>query len=278
MKKIIFILLMFVSFSFSGVGVSSGEPDAEGCKDHPMFNRMAGYRILRCEQKEFQSHVFRDTKLNEITVEGRLSKIVYLINPGAKEPSRLQILRNYENAVKAIGGTVLKSDWDGVSFMKAVKDGKEIWVEISAYMSYQPHIIIVEKAGMEQEIVADAAVFSKDIKETGRTAIYGIYFDTGKSLIKPESDSTLAEIAKFLKTNAAMNISVVGHTDNVGGIDSNMTLSQARSDAVVKALVSRYGTDPKRLKAYGVGPLSPMASNRTEEGRAKNRRVELVER
>jgi OmpA-OmpF porin, OOP family len=278
MKKICFIILMIVSLSISTAGLSSGEPDAQGCKDHPLFNRMAGYSIVRCEQKEFDSRSFRDAKLNEIVVEGRVQSIVYGLIPGAKEASRLQILRNYENAIKKIGGTVLKSDWDGVSFMKVNKDGKEIWVQISAYMSYQPDITIVEKAAMTQEIVADAAAFSRDIKETGRTAIYGIYFDTGKAVIKPESDSTLAEIARLLKNNSGLNISVVGHTDNVGGVDANMTLSQARADAVVKALSSRHGIDPKKMKAYGVGPLSPMASNRTEEGRAKNRRVELVER
>jgi outer membrane protein OmpA-like peptidoglycan-associated protein len=77
--------------------------------------------------------------------------------------------------------------------------------------------------------------------------------------------------------NAVQESPLVGHTDNVAGVDSNMKLSQARADSVVKALVSQYGIDAKRLTAYGVGPLAPVAPNKTEEGRAKNRRVELVE-
>jgi OmpA-OmpF porin, OOP family len=278
MKKAAFALMMVVYFSITTGGISWGEPDANGCKDHPLFNRMSGFHIGRCVQKEFDSHTFRDAKLNEIQVEGRIYTIIYDLDSGAKEPSRVQILQNYEHAIKKIGGTVLKSDWDGVSFLKVAKDDKEIWVEVSAYMAYQPHITIVEKSAMTQEIVADAAVFSKDIIETGRTAIYGIYFDTGKTAIKQESAATLVEIAKFLKANATWNIAVVGHTDDTGGIDANMTLSQGRADAVVKALISNYDIDPKTLKGYGVGPLSPVASNRTEEGRAKNRRVELVQK
>ncbi|OGW39683.1 MAG: hypothetical protein A2Y97_13755 [Nitrospirae bacterium RBG_13_39_12] len=106
--------------------------------------------------------------------------------------------------------------------------------------------------------------------------MYGIYFDTGQSVIKPESEAAMSEIAKLLKKEAGMKVNVVGHTDNVGGIDSNMKLSQARADAVVQALVGKYGIGANRLKAYGVGPLAPVASNDTEEGKAKNRRVELV--
>jgi outer membrane protein OmpA-like peptidoglycan-associated protein len=137
-------------------------------------------------------------------------------------------------------------------------------------------VYIVEKGSMAQDIIANAEVFSKDIKETGHTAVYGIYFDTGKSVIKPESETALGEIAKLLKADAGLKVNVVGHTDSVGGIESNMKLSQGRANAVVQALVGKYGIAATRLKAYGVGPLAPIAPNDTEEGRAKNRRVELV--
>lgn len=73
-----------------------------------------------------------------------------------------------------------------------------------------------------------------------------------------------------------MNLYVVGHTDNVGTLSSNMDLSKRRADAVVNVLVSKYGIDAKRLYAAGVGPLSPVVANKIEKGRAKNRRVELV--
>jgi len=139
---------------------------------------------------------------------------------------------------------------------------------------------VIETKPMETGLVtvaANAEVFRSDISKTGHVAIYGIYFDTGKADVKPESEPVLKEIAKLLQQNPKLNLYVVGHTDNVGSLDSNMKLSQSRAEAVVKVLVSKYGVDAKRLKSYGVGPLSPVASNETEEGRAKNRRVELVE-
>jgi outer membrane protein OmpA-like peptidoglycan-associated protein len=252
------------------------EPDAEGCKDHPLFNRMPEYRIQRCEQKEFDSHSFTDAKGSELSVEGHVTLIRYTLREGAKEPSRLQVLRNYQNAVTKIGGTVLSTNDDGSSFMKVVKDGKEIWVHANVYIPSEWELYIVEKAAMNQDIVADAAALGGDLKATGHAAVYGIYFDTGSSVIKPESEAALSQIAKLLAGDAALKVHVVGHTDNVGTLESNMKLSQARAEAVVQALVAKHGIAAARLKASGVGPLAPVASNEAEEGRAKNRRVELV--
>jgi outer membrane protein OmpA-like peptidoglycan-associated protein len=108
-------------------------------------------------------------------------------------------------------------------------------------------------------------------------AIYGILFDTGKADLTPASGPALVEIAKLLKANAGLKVCVVGHTDMVGDLATNVTLSQARAQAVVSALVSQHGIVGSRLIPFGAGPYSPVASNKTEEGRAKNRRVELVE-
>ena len=136
-------------------------------------------------------------------------------------------------------------------------------------------LIIVEKKAMAQDIVANADVFSNDLKTTGHSAVYGIYFDTGKSDLKPESEQAIKEIVKLLKSETSLKVYVVGHTDNIGGLDANMKLSQVRGEAVVQALI-RSGIESSRLKAFGNGPYAPVASNDTEEGRAKNRRVELV--
>jgi outer membrane protein OmpA-like peptidoglycan-associated protein len=160
--------------------------------------------------------------------------------------------------------------------MKLPQGGKEIWVHVDAYISSQYNLWIIEKAGMEQQVVADAAAFSNDIRTTGHAAVYGIYFDSGKSAIKPESEPALAEIAKLLKNDAALKLNVVGHTDNDGTLETNMKLSEARAAAVVQALVAKYGIASARLKAFGVGPLAPVASNDTPDGKAMNRRVELV--
>ena len=103
-----------------------------------------------------------------------------------------------------------------------------------------------------------------------------LFFDTGKADLKPESDAALAEVAKLLKADPALKVYVVGHTDNVASLELNTKLSQARADAVVQALVARHGVAAARLVGRGAGPLAPVASNDTEDGRARNRRVELV--
>lgn len=136
---------------------------------------------------------------------------------------------------------------------------------------------IIETKPMETGLVkVNAEALAKEIEQTGHASIYGIYFDTGKADVKPQSEEALAEIAKLLSKNPTLNLYVVGHTDNVGTLSSNMELSQHRAEAVVKVLVSKYSIGANRLYAAGVGPLSPIVTNNTEEDRAKNRRVELV--
>lgn len=136
---------------------------------------------------------------------------------------------------------------------------------------------VVESAPMESRMVTvDAGAMAKDVAATGHVALYGIYFDHDKADLKPESAPTLEEITKFLKHQPKLTLYVVGHTDNVGGYEYNMGLSQRRAAAVVKELTARHGVAALRLKAAGTGPLAPVAPNDTEEGRAKNRRVELV--
>jgi outer membrane protein OmpA-like peptidoglycan-associated protein len=250
--------------------------DAEGCKDPPLVSRMPGFNIVRCTLHDFGSHAFGTGKSGEVTVEGRYTEIMYGIKEGSKEPSRLQIQRNYENALTKIGGTVSGRDDDGNVYLKAAREGKEIWVHLNAYITSQYSVVVVEKAAMAQDVVADAAALAGGIKAEGKIAVYGITFDTGKATLKPASEPTLLEIAKLLKAQPALKLYVVGHTDNVAALELNLKLSQARAEAVVQALVSKHGIAANRLKAHGVGPLCPVASNDAEPGRAKNRRVELA--
>lgn len=136
---------------------------------------------------------------------------------------------------------------------------------------------IVEAAPMEKKMVTvDADAMAKSIATQGTIALYGIYFDTDKADLKPESAPTLDEIAKLLGADAGLKLYVVGHTDGVGGLDYNMDLSKKRAQAVVRELTGKYGVAGGRLKSAGVGFLAPVGSNEDEEGRAKNRRVELV--
>lgn len=121
-----------------------------------------------------------------------------------------------------------------------------------------------------------AAEMAKTIAATGRVDIYGIYFDFNKTDIKPQSKPTLDEIAKLLTNDARLKLLVIGHTDHVGTAEYNNTLSLRRAQAVVAELTAAYRIGSDRLVASGAGFTKPVASNDTEEGRAKNRRVELV--
>ena len=137
---------------------------------------------------------------------------------------------------------------------------------------------IVEDAAMDQRmVVVSAEKMASSIETSGSIALYGIFFDFDKADLKPESQPTLEQMAKLLRDLPDLKLHIVGHTDNVGDLDYNEKLSLARAESVTKELIVRHAIAPDRLKAAGVGPLVPVASNRTDEGRAKNRRVELVE-
>lgn len=126
-------------------------------------------------------------------------------------------------------------------------------------------------------VKVDAAALGRGLGSEGRIALYGILFDTGRAELKPESKPQLEEMAKLLKQDAKLKVFIVGHTDNQGQLDANLALSQKRAEAVAAALSRDFGIDAKRLAARGVANFSPLASNRDEAGRGRNRRVELVE-
>lgn len=252
------------------------QPDIKGSKDHPLLTRMPDFFISGYTDTDFGSYKFLGADRKPVDVEGHKYYFQYNLQKGVAEPGELKIRRNVQDAIKKIGGKVLYDEnFNKVSTMVVQKDNKETWLEVRSYNNMY-RLNIVEKEIMEQNIVANADAMGNDINSTGHVSVYGIYFDTGKSEIKPESDQAIEQISLLLKNNAALNLYVVGHTDNVGTIDSNMKLSMDRANAVVNALVTKYAIAAARLKPYGVASLSPVASNDTEEGKAKNRRVELV--
>ncbi|MBI5583306.1 MAG: OmpA family protein [Deltaproteobacteria bacterium] len=252
-------------------------PDRKGCVDHPVFpTRMPGYSLSDCITKDFDAFDFETGKKDKTHVEGRRTKLTYRVEDRSKEPSGLAVVRNFENAIKSVRGTVLFIDTNRFVNGKMVKDGQEVWAQVEKGNGLI-WLTVVEKGGMVQDIVANADAFGNDIRSTGHAAVYGIYFDTGKAEVKSESQAALMEVAKLLSSDPGLKLLVVGHTDSVGQLEANMKLSQARAAAVVQALIKNHGVAASRLKAQGAGPIAPVATNRTEEGRAKNRRVELVE-
>lgn len=271
------IVLIGAFLSLSAASLFAQPADNTACKDHSLFpTRMPDYRIENCKTEDFGTYDFFVTKGPKTRVEGKFTFITFAFTgPRNKEPNGLAVVRNYENAIRKVGGTIMQSDANRWVNGKIINDGREIWAQIEKGNG-KIWLRIIEKKGMEQHIVADATAFSKDIMATGHVAVYGINFDTGKSTIKPESTQVMAEIAKLLKDNSALRIGVVGHTDSVGSIESNIKLSQERAEAVMQALIRNHGIAATRLKSFGCGLFSPVASNDSEESRAKNRRVELV--
>ncbi|ABI56760.1 OmpA family protein [Alkalilimnicola ehrlichii MLHE-1] len=114
--------------------------------------------------------------------------------------------------------------------------------------------------------------------EDGRVAIQNILFAVNSAEILPDSADALEAIAELMSEQPDLTLLVVGHTDSTGDYDYNLTLSMERAEAVVRWLQREHGIDGDRLQAAGAGMMAPVTSNRTEAGRAENRRVELVER
>jgi outer membrane protein OmpA-like peptidoglycan-associated protein len=254
------------------------QTEKAGCTDPPLFpKRMPGYVIEACKVEEFGFYEFFTAKPPKNRVEGRFTFVTYAVTDRRSEAAPLAVVRNYEAALREAGATNVAKDPNGTWWVNGLvaKGGSEAWAQAEKGNG-KIWLRIVEKKAMEQYVVVDAAALGSGLKATGHVAVYGINFDTNKAVVKPESKPALDEIAKLLKQDAALKLKVVGHTDMVGAQDANMALSQARAEAVVQALAGQYGIAAARLKGYGVGPLAPVATNDTDEGRAKNRRVELI--
>ncbi len=275
-KKSTIILMCAVVFLLTASAFAQ-PGDYKDCKDHPLFpTRMPNYRISDCKVEDYGVYGFKAPKAKTVPVEGKFTFITYTFTgPQTSEPSALAVVRNYENAIKQAGGTILEIVPTWWVNGKIVKDGQEVWVEAEKGNG-KIWLRIVEKKAMEQFIEADATAMGNDLRSKGHVAVYGILFDTGKSTIKPESAAAIGEIGKLLQSDPALKVYVVGHTDNVGGVESNLKLSQERAQAVLQSLVSEHGIAAARLRAYGCAQFAPVESNDSEEGRAKNRRVEIV--
>jgi len=271
-KILRFTVLFLISLSLTNLCLAQ-EEDAENCKDHPMFTRLKNFYITDCESN-FDAVEFYIGDDKTQTVEGQKTRIDYSLKEGASAPSDLQVRRNYANAIKSLGGTVLYES-DYYISMKAVKNGKEIWASVATANSATVYtLIVLEKGEMVQEVTASDMLDA--LNKDGHLALY-INFDTGKYDIKPESQPIIDQIVVLLKNNPDLKLSIEGHTDNVGNAQSNKFLSDERAKSVMNA-VMRQGIDVSRLSAVGWGQEKPIADNSSEEGRAKNRRVEIVKK
>jgi len=271
-----------------------------------------GYDYFDYDRVVFPSGV-ENGELKTITTEGELTQIFYAAPKGL---SVLQVQRNYQIALQDAGFEIVYECFGGLeefprqvfndynpgelgisgrnpfhgkdqSYFLARMPGEEGDIYVSAHTLLSQRfdnrpgtaLQVLEEKPMDTgkvQVDINAEAMAEDIEKTGSVRVYGIHFDTDKATIREESESVLTEIAALLDQKPGLSLGVVGHTDTVGQVDYNIDLSRKRAGAVVEFLASEHGIPENRLSPYGVGPLAPVASNEDENGRALNRRVELV--
>jgi OOP family OmpA-OmpF porin len=300
---------------------ASEKAETTATDDSPIIPIYSGSDIRYDDQIGFEEFPLIINDSTTQNIEGVLRR-VFCRAPEGRSP--LEIIKNYESAIKEDGGSILfitrnpkEIEIDGETFndifRKNRKDrglstyvfthtdfpktateylagklsmtDKDVYIIVAAgpgaWAASEDNrtfyeLVTVEAEPMEMGMITSADI-GKGLSTLGRIAIYDIFFDTGKSDVKPESAGALKAIAEYLNANKTQKVLIVGHTDNTGDFDMNITLSKNRADAVMEKLISEYGVAGDQLKPYGAGPVSPVASNSTEQGRANNRRVEIVE-
>ena len=308
-RAILAAVTALIAFAAAPLALAQ-DSDVPGSKDYPGIGRFAGSVITGYDAKDFdatrlQAAPFKDGKAtDERKPEGQVTRIGYRTGPG---PSILEVSRNFETQLQKAGfDELLRCDTDdcgGIPFSEAIDTLPipQMWVDGFNFHYWAGHkmndgggetyaAVVVSQnndqitaqltvtvVGAIKNKMVDAAAMAKGLGEAGHIALYGIYFDTDKAVIKPESKPTLDEIAKLLTSQPDLKVIIVGHTDSQGGYDYNMALSQKRAKAVAAALAGTYHIAAARLATAGVGYLAPVGSNQTEAGRALNRRVELVQ-
>ncbi len=267
----------FLSLKFSLTGLilicmlafSALSQDIPGAKDHPMFNRIKGFYITEYIVEDFAAEEFFDEKGADIKIEGKRTYIRYECDC---EEAPLKIIRNYANAAKLIGGKSFEYS-DNSVYINIKQGSMETWANVWA--SPEVYVVtIIEKGEVEQEITANLIL--KDLNEKGIAILY-ILFDSGKSTIKAESFPIINQIILMMREHPEIKLSIEGHTDSDGSNADNQVLSEQRAQAVMNAVI-KGGIDKSRLSARGFGEENPIADNLTPEGKAKNRRVELIKK
>lgn len=282
--------------------------------DHPLLPRYPGADLRYADDKEYEEAqivlsrpVSKGSKLvveKLLPLEGKVSYRMYEL---PKTVSPLQAFRNYQAGLKRGGfqelfvcdrpcGDAHFGEWkelfkqrraylngssDDLFYLAAQRDN--VYVALAVNMvSSTPSVFafIVEKTALDDTKISITgnSPIAQGLAKAGRVDVYGFLFDTGKSQLKPDSAATLRDLAQVLKDNPKLAVDVVGHTDDVGTPDANQALSLGRAQAVSAALTTEHGIDPHRLSAQGKGATQPVAPNKTEDGRARNRRVEIVAR
>lgn len=273
------LLALALALSATTSFAAKDPADGENTQEHPEVTRFPGFYLEESKTNDFNEFRF-STKSEEgedgTLKEGKFWFLDYWLKENQKQPSTTELIRNYENAFKKLGGAIVKRHPETAVFRMPLAGGSERWVQLNATNDGAHYrLTIIETGAMAQKLEFSASEMAQAIKANGYVALNGILFDTAKATIKPESEPLLSEIVAMMNADKGLKLSVEGHTDNVGDKKMNLDLSQRRAESVMKYLVGK-GIDAKRLKSTGKGDTAPVADNRSEAGKAKNRRVELV--
>ncbi len=289
--------------------------DVKGSKDHPIVSRYPNTHIIAYEAKDFDEYVlplsapikkggsnpeFKKKK----ELEGKITRFGYAMKPTT---STLKIFRNFESAFKKSGFKIMfscKKDACGqVSKWQAFFVKRQVWGKLESqrmmtaykkingqdvylvlYTGAQGRRItigldVVEVKEMETDLVeVDEKNLQQKLESEGKVALYGIQFEVDKATLLDQSRNSIKVLADVLTKNSTIKVYIVGHTDDSGAPEHNISLSNKRAQAVVQELGKKYKIDTKRLTAFGAGPYAPVGNNANEEGRALNRRVEIIKR
>jgi len=288
--------------------------DIEGAKDHPLLSRYPGSHIQSYHNMDYDEISLpigiQDTKTKLfplLDIVGDITQITYIKH----DVSTLKIYQNYVATLTKDGfepvfscekeGCGLKRDNKSqlgdliakgqvynfyhrprYQLMQNTVDGQTTYVGIFVghhHAQTRTQLVIARTEPLQKGLITtNTEQILKQLEQKGKASVYGIFFDFDKSVVKAQSNEALAVIKQVLASDKALQIYVVGHTDDKGSASYNLQLSQRRAAAVVDKLIKEYGIAASRLIAYGAGPYSPVATNRNDLGRQLNRRVELVER
>lgn len=274
----------------AGMAVAPAALAGDECKPHSLFTPMQGYHVYDCAWSDFDAkdipvRMTSDVEAEKKTVEGVYEYVEYAVDEGVNPSSPLKILRNHLAAAKAMGATVLMESGPGwhmvgewgsiqqqIATVRLERNGREYWVHLGSVNDGDYYAIAsMSPEPMVQEVEGNALL--EQFASQGFVAL-DVHFDTGKATLRPESAAGLDRAAAMLQLAPSVRAEVGGHTDNVGKAETNLLLSQQRAESVRAALVQR-GVSADRLTAKGYGDTVPVADNRSEAGRAANRRVEV---
>jgi outer membrane protein OmpA-like peptidoglycan-associated protein len=324
-KSFLSVLLL----ALAGSAMAQQAKDKPGCRDNDVIGRYAGSVLLNCGQQAYEEI---EAPLGPVRIDSASQRLLMdkSVKAGGKlfhylyrEPAQhnsLEVYRNYEQALKAKGFTILYGCeqielcgqqrlqyyaryWTGgdksrttfaggysplsymddrpARYLVASREAPEgnLYVTLTTKDVngglYYLQVLEERKMQMDAVRILDAKTIGSELQKAGKVALYGIEFDTNSASIRADSLPQLQQMADVLKAQGQLKVFIVGHTDNVGTYEHNRALSQRRAQSVTDALGSQ-GIDKARLQAVGVANVAPVASNDSDAGRAKNRRVEMV--